>query len=91
MTLRPLYQDTLAAEPGHTAYDSIWATSAVPSQQPEGLDAVMLADDKLPVVLAVVLLIWFGLAFFVLRTDRRIARLERAVERGDTAGISDEL
>lgn len=95
MTIRTLPQDipqdTLAADPSGTAYDSVWATSAVPEQRPEGLEAFMLAEDKLPVVLAVVLLIWLGVAFFLVRTDRRIARLERAVERGDTAGISDEF
>jgi len=40
----------------------------------------MLAEDKLYVVLAVVLIIWFGLIFFLLRTDRRLDTLEREVE-----------
>jgi len=40
----------------------------------------MLAEDKLYVVLAVVLIIWFGLIFFLLRTDRRLDILEREVE-----------
>lgn len=87
----PTAPDTLAADPAGTAYDSVWASTSVPSQRPEGYEAVMLAEDKLPVVLAVVLLIWFGLAFFVLRTDRRIARLERALERGDAASIPDDF
>ena len=40
----------------------------------------MLSQDKLFVVLAVVLIIWFGLVFFVFRTDRKLHRLERTLE-----------
>lgn len=90
MTIRPLAQDTLASDGlEHTAYDSVWTTTGVPEQQPTGLETVMLAEDKLYVVLAVVLLIWFGIAFFLVRTDRRLARLERRLERAEDAGISD--
>ena len=39
----------------------------------------MLSQDKLFVVLAVVLIIWFGLVFFVFRTDRKLDRLERTL------------
>lgn len=63
-------------------YDDVWAQSDVPTQQPEGIERVMLADDKLFVVLAVVLLIWFGIIALILRTDRRLKRLEDAVENG---------
>ena len=45
-------------------------------QAPQGIERVMLASDKLPVVLAVVLLIWFGLLFLLFRTDRRITKIE---------------
>ncbi len=69
-------QDTTATSP----YDTVW--TQVPEQQPEGLERVMLAEDKLFVVLAVVLIIWFGLLFFLYRTDRRLDRLERSLERG---------
>ena len=50
------------------------------TQAAEGLEAVMLSNDKLYVVLVVVLIIWFGLLFFLFRTDRRLARLERTLE-----------
>lgn len=74
-------QDTTDAQQGiSTAYDSVWATTEVPSQEPVGLERVMLAEDKLYVVLAVVLIIWLGLAFFIFRTDRKIAHLERSIE-----------
>lgn len=72
--------DTLRAGQA-TAYDSTWATEEVPAQQLEGLERVMLPHDKIYVVLAVVLIIWLGLAFLIYRTDRRLARLERTVER----------
>ena len=63
-----------------TPYDSVWATQDVPEQQPEGIERVMLAQDKLYVVLAVVLIVWIGLAIFIYRTDSRIRNLERKVE-----------
>ena len=62
-----------------TPYDTIWTGSEVPTAEPLPLERVMLAEDKLYVVLAVVLVIWFGLLYFLFRTDRRIARLERTV------------
>jgi CcmD family protein len=65
-----------------TVYDSVWADPEVPTKAAEGLEAVMLAQDKLYVVLAVVLIIWIGLIVFVLRTDQRLRNLERSVELG---------
>lgn len=46
-------------------------------QAPQGIERVMLAADKLPVVLVVVLIVWFGLLFLLFRTDRRISRIEK--------------
>jgi hypothetical protein len=62
-----------------SAYDSTW-TEQPASQAPEGLDRIMGADGKIYVVLAVVLLIWFGLVTLLVRTDRRIDRLERELD-----------
>ncbi|WP_420454514.1 CcmD family protein [Rubrivirga sp.] len=45
--------------------------------QPQGVERVMLAQDKLPVVLAVVLVVWLGVLLLLFRTDRRLARIER--------------
>ena len=47
------------------------------TQQPEGIERVMLAEDKLPVVLAVVLIVWAGILLMLWRTERRLAALER--------------
>lgn len=72
--------DSLAAR-GDAVYDSVWAGGAdLPTAPPVGLETVMLQQEKLYVVLAVVLIIWLGLLFFLFRTDRRIARLEREIE-----------
>jgi CcmD family protein len=64
----------------HTAYDTVWAGSAMPVQNPDPLERVMLAEDKIFVVLAVVLVIWFGLLAFLFYNDRRLARIERALD-----------
>lgn len=74
MTIHPLLQD--AAPQDSTAQ------AEVPVQAPDALERVMLAEDKLYVVLAVVLIIWFGLVFFVFRTDRKLHRLERTLGAG---------
>ena len=55
------------------------AVQTMAEQPPRGLERTMLAEDKLPVVLAVVLVIWLGLLFFLVRTERRLARVERAL------------
>lgn len=60
------------------------AAQATTAQPGDGLERAMLAEDKLPVVLAVVLIVWVGIVFLLFRTDRRLARVERLLdERGD--------
>ena len=71
--------DSLRTVGGSTPYDSIWGSAGVPEQAPSPLERIMLSEDKIYVVLAVVLLIWIGIAIFLLRTDRKIDSLERAV------------
>jgi hypothetical protein len=57
------------------------AAAQVASAAPvEGIERVMLAQDKLPVVLAVVLLVWAGVLFVLFRTDRRLAHVERQLD-----------
>ena len=46
----------------------------------EVLDEVMLANDKLFVVLAVVLIIWVGFVVYTLALDRKLSRLEQSLE-----------
>lgn len=57
------------------------AAQALAARPPEGIERLMLAEDKLPVVLAVVLVIWLGLLLLLVRTDRRLARIERELKR----------
>lgn len=66
--------DTLSAA-RDTAIALIDANAA--QQVPQGIERAMLASDKLPVVLAVVLIIWFGLLLLLFRTERRITKIER--------------
>ncbi|NNE34647.1 MAG: hypothetical protein HKN13_05400 [Rhodothermales bacterium] len=61
-----------------TAYDSVWAGQGVPTQEPSVVEAVLLKEDKLYTVLAVVLIIWFGIMLFIVRTDRKLDRLEKS-------------
>ncbi|MBL7979647.1 MAG: CcmD family protein [Bacteroidetes Order II. Incertae sedis bacterium] len=54
--------------------------NGVPTAQPTGYEAVMVSDDKIWVVLAVVLIIWIGILFYLFRTDQKISTLERALQ-----------
>ena len=70
--------DTLGAgEP--TLYDSVWGAGQQ-LQESGAFERAMLAQDKLYVVLAVVLIVWFGVIFLLLATDRKIRALERVVQ-----------
>jgi len=81
-SLGQLLQDAQDAASGSvaTAYDSVWAGAAVPIQEMSGLEDVMLSDDKIFVVLAVVLIIWVGIVILLLRNDARLKAVERSVE-----------
>lgn len=73
-----------------TAYDSTWATAQIPEQGPVGSEKVMLAEDKLFVVLAVVLVIWAGIAYYLFKTDRDIRKLELSMaERSPEKNIAE--
>ncbi len=56
-------------------------TTSVSVQPPQesDLENVMLSEDKLFVVLAVVLVIWFGIIILLFRNDRKIAALEQRI------------
>ena len=84
MIIHPVFerqdaQDAQTEEGMATSYDSTWATTQIPEQPPLGTEQYMLAQDKLYVVLAVVLVIWFGIAYYIFRTDRKLQTLERAI------------
>ena len=48
--------------------------------QISGFEAAMLDNDKLMVVLAVVLIIWLGIVIFIYATDRKINRIESSIQ-----------
>jgi CcmD family protein len=52
------------------------AQDDIPVKDPVGLEVVMLQEDKLFVVLVVVLIIWLGVLWYLYRTDREIDQLE---------------
>lgn len=79
MITTQLQPDTLQSA-ASTAYDSVWAAGNQAAPTTSALETIMLAQDKLYVVLAVVLIIWLGLMFFISRTDRRIREVERTLE-----------
>ena len=60
------------------------AAEAVTLQSESPSERAMLAEDKLPVVLAVVLVVWAALMLLALRTDRRLARVERDLTDRET-------
>jgi hypothetical protein len=65
-----------------TAYDSIWTSTDVPTATLSQFDQVMLSDDKIFVVLAVLTIIWIGLILLTWRTDKHLDRLERRLDDG---------
>lgn len=94
MTFSPIPYNILqeAQQEATTAYDSTWATEQIPEMGPVGSEKIMLAEDKLFVVLAVVLIIWAGLAYYLFKTDRKIRNLELSLaERTPGAGIAESI
>jgi CcmD family protein len=82
MVIHPVFSDNEEALPYRESAaprDTVTANTEVPVAEPLPLERVMLPHDKIFVVLAVVLVIWFGLLFFLFRTDRKIKQLERTV------------
>lgn len=78
-------QDAMRPLEGAEAVPPPQTHTEAPTAEPLGLERYMVQQDKLYVVAAVVLLIWFGLLFFLFRTDRRLARIERELDASDPA------
>ncbi len=94
MTRTPIFNDILQEAPQEatTAYDSTWAMEQIPEMGPVGSEIFMLAEDKLFVVLAVVLIIWAGIAYYLFKTDRQIKALEKSMaERSSEQGIAESI
>lgn len=80
-----IIQDAQEQATQSTAYDSVWAGGDVPTQALSGMEQVMLSNDKLYVVLAVVLIIWIGIVILLLRNDARLKSVERTMEEQGTS------
>lgn len=59
------------------------ATQAITEQPPIGIERTMLAEDRLPVVLGVVLIVWAGILLLLIRTERRLGKVERSLDALD--------
>lgn len=80
--------DTTPSAADSTAvYDSVWSASdtLATATTPDTMEQLMVADGKIYVVVAVLLLIWFGLLLYLFRTDRKLDRLEREIKSGGTS------
>lgn len=79
--------DSLSVEaPAAGRTIAVFDTTAITTDQvrpASGSERVMLSENKLPVVLAVVLIVWVAWMILALRTDRRLARIERALDERD--------
>ena len=73
--------DSLLQPVEENTSSEIQSITEMPTAPPDALERLMVQNDKLPVVLAVVLVIWFGLLFFLFRTDRRLTRIEQNLTR----------
>jgi len=78
-SLRPPGRPVQVKDDTASVYDTTW-TEQPDTQAAKGLNRIMGADGKIYVVLAVVLIIWFGLIALLVRTDRKIDRLEERLE-----------
>lgn len=58
-------------------------TAARVASAPQGIETFMLAQDKLPVVVAVMLVVWLGIVLLLARTERRLARVESALDAAE--------
>lgn len=68
--------DTLSS-----SYGDKWAGTA---DQMGSIIAAMASHDLIFIVLGVSLIIWFVLLFFIIRTDRKVSRLEETLNQQST-------
>lgn len=76
-------QDSIAADTLTEAYSQKW-DAAVQMDQSGSLMKAAASHDLIFIVLGVSLIIWFILLFFIIRTDRKISKLEETVTQNQT-------
>ena len=67
------------------SYSDIWEASAG-FEESSAFVQLLASNDLIFVVLSVSLVIWFVLLFFMVRTDRKVTQLEKAInsEKNDS-------
>lgn len=79
--LASVQEDTLAAvDTLSSSYSDKWA-GAESADQAGSLMAAMASHDLIFIVLGVSLIIWFVLLFYIIRTDRKVTRLEETLKQ----------
>ena len=69
--------------PADTTIALLDTTAAQTEAAPVGVETVMLVADKLPVVAAVMLVVWAGIVLLLFKTERRLARIESALNAAE--------
>lgn len=81
--LTQVQQDTIAAADTLTeTYSQKWeATSGLENASP--MIKAAASNDLIFIVLAVSLIIWFVLLFFIIRVDKKVGKLEKEIEQSN--------
>ena len=66
-----------------SSYGDKWA-GAESADQTSSIISAMASHDLIFIVLGVSLIIWFVLLFFIIRTDRKVSRLEETLNQQST-------
>jgi hypothetical protein len=78
--LAQVQEDTTAVvDTLSSSYGDKWA-GAESAEQAGTIIAALASNDLIFVVLGVSLIIWFVLLFFIIRTDRKVSRLEETIQ-----------
>lgn len=79
-----IQQDTTAAvDTLSSSYAEKWAGSES-ADHASPIISAMASHDLIFIVLGVSLIIWFVLLFFIIRTDKKVSRLEETVKQQST-------
>jgi len=77
-------QDTTAAvDTLSSSYGDQWA-GAESADQAGAFITAMASNDLIFIVLGVSLIIWFVLLFYIIRTDKKVSRLEEELNKQST-------
>lgn len=78
---------TVAVDTLTKKYSQKW-DAAEGMEQSGAFIQAMASNDLIFVVLAVSLIIWFVLLYYIIRVDKKVGKLEQKVEKTNTSDIS---